>query len=52
MVVVNEGLEKARAYLGPKDRWLNVHSEGHKGITLLLSLWVRVECTLKRKNPC
>jgi len=30
-MVVNKGLEKAKAYLGPPNRWLNVPSEGHKG---------------------
>jgi len=50
-MVVNEDLEKTRAYLGPQDRWLNVHPKDTK-VTLLLKIWVRAECALKRKNPC
>ena len=30
-MVVNEGLEKAKAYLGSQKWWLNVHSKGRKG---------------------
>ena len=43
-MVANEGLESLFKP-GPRDRWLNVPSEG------LLSFWVRAEFTLKRKIP-